>query len=43
MKLCAFVGREENKVRLSVFVVKKEQMNVRKKKTKGVVKENVSA
>jgi hypothetical protein len=39
MKLCGFVGREENKVRLCVFVVgKKKQTNeCKNKKTKGVV------
>ncbi len=35
MKLCVFVGREENKVSLYVFVVgKKKQMNVGTKKQK---------
>jgi hypothetical protein len=45
MKLCVFVGRQGNKLRLCVFVVKKERRTneCKNKKTRGVVKENVSA
>lgn len=35
MKLCVFVGREENKVRLCVFVMKKgKKKNVKTQKQK---------